>query len=356
MKINEHKNMLNFYKSVFNNVFELLNLDVNFTVELFCFNLITEHSFFIDEDRNNDIEDIESEIKNRLFVLEPNSKAFVSEQIFREEMDKFLLRIVLVINTYDDLNKNFDVTLIEYVIKEVFTMLERNSDISQVIHVAGDMVLKKIAHELMCDFSLSEQFNAISSLKYETAEINSNLLLTNALTIAKMEIDVRFEDYVALSSYKIMRKLLEVAKEDMFLIGTGKEFFGFISQQHLDAFLNENSLSDIMPLYKVKLKNTLNWEIQTIKDKSTFIPVIESKFTKFSYPFLKITKEKLDNKIKGVFDDYDIDALWSIVNAAIEQKHGTMVIISKEANEESERLKRCSINIKQTKTYTKTIS
>ena len=71
-------------------------------------------------------------------------------------------------------------------------------------------------------------------------------------------------------------------------------------------------------------------------------------YTNPGLPSLKINKEIFDDLLKRTFleiSERDLKKLWSIVNIATEQKHGTLLIISNESEQESKRLEYQSIKI-----------
>lgn len=67
-------------------------------------------------------------------------------------------------------------------------------------------------------------------------------------------------------------------------------------------------------------------------------------------PRVKIDKEKFKGDIKRIFKDAinsdNIEQLWELISEAIKQEHGTIVVISEEAENEAERLKSQCIRIK----------
>lgn len=131
---------------------------------------------------------------------------------------------------------------------------------------------------------------------------------------------------------KKIRKLLEITKDEVFLIGTLKKVYGLITQETLKKvpfFIG----------YHIKIYGANNWSIDELKlTEKKNNPIIQCKDSFYLYPQPRFDYRDFSFALKKKFLNADIKRLIKIVNLAIKQKHGTTIVITNNAKDEARRL------------------
>jgi len=182
-------------------------------------------------------------------------------------------------------------------------------------------------------YDLFDICNYISSLKYEGNFSFGKMVICkedhpNISNLIKLTIPVQLRDF------RKVRKLLEVASEEFMLHTDGNKILGFAELRGKYEPADEN-------LFIVNFIDAQKWEL--IHDTETMMIV---EYTIPRLPSPRIERSRFDSMIKRKFPNIQpnaVNLLWDIVNSAAEQKHGSLVIISKNAKSEAERLKNQSI-------------
>lgn len=143
---------------------------------------------------------------------------------------------------------------------------------------------------------------------------------------------VRFdvEDGIKHNQQDAIRKLLETAQQPLALLSDGIQVFG------LKSFPGDESGSRCIPerFLHVLFRGGPNWELRKGEE-----PIMAVSHDQPRLPKPKIDKDALSNRISHVFgDDADVEELWKLVDVAVDQPHGTMVVISENAVGEADRL------------------
>ncbi len=160
-------------------------------------------------------------------------------------------------------------------------------------------------------------FTQIANYEYEGSPCKGKIVFTN-----NIENIVRFTRPVSVNikNIKKIRKLLEMTNEDICLIVSlfRKQIVGIDDyKKHKDGYLLE-------------FINTNMWSLSF---KGTYI--LKYVDGQYRLPEVKLNREMFINKCNERFGkEYD-NSIFNIVKAAINQKHGTMIVISKEAATET---------------------
>lgn len=196
------------------------------------------------------------------------------------------------------------------------------------------------------NWMLHSDINLISFQKYEKQEIASEYTISSYDMIEKLELQVRFENPVPIKDYKTMRKLLEIAnaKESM-LVGTVSHAFGFISTDNADLW-ERNDIYQRPDFISVRFFGISDWEVSKLH-KGEKISLMKSESFRYQYPKQRYSKDSLRTVLTKL-PDCDIDTLINIVDSAIKEEHGTMLVISTSAKDEANRLADCCIGIEPT--------
>ena len=202
---------------------------------------------------------------------------------------------------------------------------------------------------------LLSQLNNISSLKYEKAENEGQLLLCPENSILCDALDIEFEDSPDLNEYKKIRKLLEVAKKNTALVVAGTSAHGFISKDKIASLVLEKSRC----LF-VEIKGILNWRISLCdfsQAEVRFHTLIEKKLSDYRYPVSIINKGYFAKTVEAVFSNgADVEEMWRIIESAVDQKNGTMIVFSGIAASEADKYRDCSFKVRTTEIPAKHLS
>lgn len=189
--------------------------------------------------------------------------------------------------------------------------------------------MDKLFYEHMSDF------NKISLLKYE-GECNKGVIIYSDKKDEDLwNISLKFDNAIKLNEYKKIRKLLEVSSnENALLLNENFEAFAFgdIKSGHAN--------------YKIKFIEELTWKVS--KNNKEYI--IMSKLQPL-LPSKNCNNEAMIESLNNVFDyknNNSIEKLINIINEVKQQKKGTMLVITENAEEESKRLIACGIKVNPT--------
>lgn len=191
--------------------------------------------------------------------------------------------------------------------------------------------------DIMGLHGLFEACNIISSLKYEGEEI-TGVLIISKIDHPNLEINLQYDSPIKLRDFGAVRKQLEISSDNIHLLSDSNVIYGFGTV--LESYNLEKE-----DLFLIKFTSHYHWEL--IHAGNVLMKV------RYGLPYLPsalIDKEKFQSDVKRIFaDDIDLDdieRLWELILEAIKQKHGTMVVISKESKNEALRLKNQCIVIK----------
>jgi len=177
--------------------------------------------------------------------------------------------------------------------------------------------------------------NTISSLRYEGEDgIGRIAIAPKSHPNIKMRIElktpIRFSEYVK------VRKFLQLSDEDLLLITDGHEIFG------LGSIVGEYN-PNREDLITISITGHHQWEV--CHDSKCLMRI--------SYGQPQLAKDAIERTtfcgdLKRIFTDitdHSLKLIWEFVTEAAKQKHGTMVVISSEAEREAKRLGKQAFSI-----------
>ena len=216
------------------------------------------------------------------------------------------------------------------------------TDKKEVMRIAASQFVSS-AIFTVCESRGSWEFlntcNYVSSLKYEGDASVGKLIVCKGGQHPNLEIVLKLATPVQLTEYRKIRKLLEIASRDLSLYCDGLQILGLGKIKGEYDEKNQNLLT-------IDFTGAHKWEL--VHGTNTMLIV---EYTNPRLPKSKINKEKFDDLLKRTFleiSSEDIERLWNIVITATAQKHGTLLIISSEAEKESVRLMNQSTRVEPT--------
>ena len=178
-----------------------------------------------------------------------------------------------------------------------------------------------------------DTLNVISSLPYEGAEASGELLFTYEKTEA-VDIRIRLNQPVQLHDYKLARKVIEMNGRDLLCVCHGAK--GISGLGALRA-------ADADGVFRVTFSGHYKWDLY-YKNRL----LMKTAYGVPRLPSARLNKNVFGSNVRRIFPDIDGDAeqrLWCIVEAAMSQRHGTIIVVSAAAEEEAKRLNKQSLGI-----------
>ncbi|TPF18438.1 DNA integrity scanning protein DisA nucleotide-binding domain protein [Priestia megaterium] len=194
-------------------------------------------------------------------------------------------------------------------------------------------------------YDLYDKIHNLSLLKYEREENKGQILFSdfwyNDYNHPNLKNAVIFKKPIDLSDSRNLRgirKLLEISHGDVFLLCDLTNIFGIYKLQPEDKILE-----DIW--YSIVFKGQGVWEFRENKD-NVLTTVMKVTHGVPCLPKQKIDKDDFLKNCNHTFGELEYSyKLWDFINEAIEQKHGTMIVITDRAEEEAARLSKNAVSI-----------
>lgn len=204
-------------------------------------------------------------------------------------------------------------------------------DAGEIIRSAGKKLMYTPAWQGKESSGLHHLFdscNTISSLKYEGAEGAGELIVARK-DHPNIKVDLHLKKPIPVDNYKAVRKLMEMTGEGMsllsdsgFIYGLGKQY-GVYDPQNEDLFL-------------IRFTKYYTWHLCHANNE-----MMEVAYCQPSLPKQPFNEQKLRADLSRIFtniQEINIEKLVPLINEAINQKHGTMLVITSDAESEANRL------------------
>lgn len=274
----------------------------------------------------------------RVFIVLKLQKKAVNKHYYliderKKTFDKFKIHssfIESVIDVYLDecskaLNEN----------NYSFLAIKRNCN--ELIREAGDQFMLTVAglctkdnHRL--NYYLCDALNIISSLKYEGEEGLGKMAIAEEKH-PNIKYTLQLKERIKIDEFRKVRKFLQLAKEDSLIISDAAFIYGL---GEIRGKYNPRDES----LFIINFISHYKWEV--LHDNQSMMIV---EYEQPRLPKESIDRDKFYSDLRRIFKDIEdtqLSDLWDITIEATKQKHGTMLVITDKAKEESERLgKQC---------------
>ncbi|MCP3880251.1 MAG: hypothetical protein GY701_17955 [Sulfitobacter sp.] len=175
--------------------------------------------------------------------------------------------------------------------------------------------------------SIFEDINAIAAQRYEGASANGRIILARNNHPA-VSVALKMEAPVPTRRRRAVRKLLELSGDDMALLCDGFKIHGLGRTDGYDG-------SD-QDLFEIVVPKSATWELS-----HAGLPLMRSANGLASLPTPRVMRDRFDDTSERLFtgqSETDRDIVWQVIEGALEEAHGTMVVISAAAPAEAARL------------------
>ncbi|MDM8534273.1 DNA integrity scanning protein DisA nucleotide-binding domain protein, partial [Clostridiaceae bacterium HSG29] len=186
------------------------------------------------------------------------------------------------------------------------------------------------------------QINNISSVYYESNTSKGKIVFTSENFIydnhPNIEKVLMLKERVLLKNKRLVRKLLEICNNDVSLLSDGKYVYGICR-------LIGNYNDELEDIFIIEYLDVYSWQLLYSNKK-----LFKVDYEKVYLPQNKITYSEFKRRANELFKNTSsekIGKLYSVLIEAVKQKHGTMIIISKNARSETERLKSQAFRVEE---------
>ncbi|MFA9466060.1 MAG: hypothetical protein ACERKN_17410 [Velocimicrobium sp.] len=186
-------------------------------------------------------------------------------------------------------------TFLDYLIEQFFYSYREPSLIpySDIIRRAGELFVVEMMSNVNINFN--HDINILSALKYEKSDNGGNLLICTDMDKVSCLLDIKLDSAISLFEYKKIRKLFEVARDDVFLVGTPRKAYGFITKTSL------YKINDFQ-VFQIKIHGAINWELLKFDNiELESISLIQCKDSKYQYSKPKFNEEEFIDIINSNF-------------------------------------------------------
>jgi len=179
------------------------------------------------------------------------------------------------------------------------------------------------------DFTLQGLFdymNAVSSLKYEGGETDGQVVFA-PVDSAALEHQVVFAQAVSFRSSRLLRKIVEISNRDLACVCSGSN--GITGLATVES-------SSEAPVFRVAFTGHYSWDLYFNE-----VLLLRSSFGVPEIPRPRLTEVEFSSNARRVITEMTGEQsrrLWEVVEAAMGQRHGTMLVVSGAAESEATRL------------------
>lgn len=188
--------------------------------------------------------------------------------------------------------------------------------------------------------NMFERFNLLSSLMYEGATGVGRLILAKS-DAESIDITLKFAVPVPFSEPRWARKVLQMVSSESALVADCEKIFGLGKvTKDTEAWTSQN-------IFEVEFLDHYHWRLICGSEV-----MLVSKYGVPSLPQEEFPIDRLRDTYQRLFaevDSRDIDHFITLFKAAVKQRHGSMVIVAKDAELEADRLSNQGTRIEPTK-------
>lgn len=177
---------------------------------------------------------------------------------------------------------------------------------------------------------LFERFNLISSLMYEGTEGTGRMLLTNPSGSA-VDVHLELSEPVPFRQPRWARKVLQMASAETALIADCENILGLGTvTDGVDPMATQD-------VFMVEFHDHFHWSLCCGEQV-----LLVSRYGVPALPQERFPRNRLVDTFRRLFDeatDDDVDAFTALFDTAVAQRHGSMLVVARDAADEAERLR-----------------
>jgi DNA integrity scanning protein DisA with diadenylate cyclase activity len=188
-------------------------------------------------------------------------------------------------------------------------------------------------------YGLFNTCNIISSLRYEGREGTGNMLIAKR-GHPNIETTIELSSPVRMHDYRAVRRLIELSSNEFYLLSNAAYIYGL-------GKLTGSYDQDAENLFSINFTENFIWELVHANNVMMIV-----KYGHPELPKMKINKERFKVKVRQIFPGIESDSieiLRTLFLEAIDQKKGTIVVVSTGAQEEATRILNQCTKIKPVK-------
>jgi hypothetical protein len=214
-----------------------------------------------------------------------------------------------------------------------------DSDLSGLLRQAGQTLCNAIPLALK-DFMLQgvfENLNRVSELRYEGGETLGTIIFAPP-DLQSLSYHAKFLKPISLKSHRLVRKVVEISDNRLGCICQGVR--GIVGFGSLSA-------SGDISVFRAVFTGHYRWALYV---NDTLL--MNCAFGVPSVPQSRLTETTFFSNVQRILPGLTLnqgEALWDAVSAAMDQRHGTMLVVSDNALNEAQRLKSQAITIEPIK-------
>ena len=202
-------------------------------------------------------------------------------------------------------------------------------NITDIVRSSAERLLNGISYSLTpWSTDLFGIANAFSSMPYERSGAKGQLVVTQHENLTN-KLKVEFQDPVGLNETRSVRKLLELSGDSTYLLADSISIYGLGES---------NSAPDVA---KITIEGHAQWSI-SIDD----ITLLRVNYGHAALPRQILDKDYFKDVAERTVGAVEVERIWRIVQAALEDDHGTTIVVSKDPTTELARLSQQALPIK----------
>jgi hypothetical protein len=198
----------------------------------------------------------------------------------------------------------------------------------EILRAAARELMSRVAYAGSAPIlSTFDSLNTISSLGYEGEKAAGEILVVSR-SHPDLDKQVNFETDIELKEFRAVRKMLELATEELPLLSGGYVVYGL-------GNLRSGYDKRYSEVFRIRFTGHYAWELWHEGN-----PMMKVSYGMPSLPRRPV-EERFKDHVVRLFDRVSpdaVDRLWELVEKAEKQPHGTMIVISSAAQSEATRL------------------
>jgi hypothetical protein len=174
--------------------------------------------------------------------------------------------------------------------------------------------------------------NDISSLPYEGGDAIGGMIFCSA-NEQELRLQVQLKDTISIYNHKLARKMIEISGKELFCVCQGNSKFPGVNNG-ITGFGTLQSI-DANNIFRIDFVGRYKWDLYY---KNNLLMRVAYGVPSLSLP--RINEDVFRSDVKRIISDIleeGENRIWDVVQAAIAQKKGTMIVISNNADVEAER-------------------